>query len=325
MTGMKTSTIKKLLRNRIDTWLVSITDTDVVDLIKRDVIVSGGAIASALSGDKINDYDLYFKTRQTALAVANYYVNAFNAINGQRVAPNGKSCSPAVREERRVNCKGIEEDRVIIYMKSAGVAGEAQAEYQYFESQSEAATEDFINSLKGTDAMSAATSVADEVKDKKLAEYRPVFMSENAITLSNKIQLVIRFYGEPSEIHENYDYAHAMCYYTYENDLLVCPAEALECILSKTLVYKGSLYPVASVFRLRKFLERGWRITAGQMLKILFQISELDLKDTKVLREQLLGVDQAYMHQLLRTLENKETGTRVDATYLAKLIDEIFE
>jgi hypothetical protein len=324
MSGMKTSTIKKLLRNRIEDWLESITDETLRKQLEKDTIISGGAIASALLGEKINDYDIYFRTLATTRAVADYYVSVFNAANGDKLAPNGKSCSPAVKQETRANSKGIEEERVIIYMKSAGVAAEGQAEYKYFESQSSATTEDFFQSLQGKDELAQAESVSETVKDKKTS-YRPVFMSENAITLTNRIQLVIRFYGEPDEIHVNYDYAHAMCYYDYDTDTLSTPQEALECILSKSLVYNGSLYPVASIFRLRKFLERGWRITAGQMLKILFQISELDLKDTKVLREQLLGVDQAYMHQLLRALEAKEPGVKVDATYLAKLIDEIFE
>ena len=59
------------------------------------------------------------------------------------------------------------------------------------------------------------------------------------------------------------------------------------------------------------------------MLKIMWQVSQLDLKNPKVLREQLLGVDQAYMHQLISAIEN--ATERVDATYLAKIIDEIFE
>lgn len=324
MSGMRTSTIKKLLRNRVDDWLESIADATLVERLKKDTIVSGGAIASALLGEKINDYDIYFRTYDTALAVANYYVGVFNSINGEHKAPNGTSCSPAVREDKRTNCKGKEEDRIIIYMKSSGVAAAGQTDYKYFETRTEEEVDDFIQSLQGPDEMAQVTTVAEKVKDKK-SSYTPVFMSENAVTLTNKIQLVIRFQGEPAEIHENYDYAHAMCYYRYDDNLLSTPQEALECILSKSLVYNGSLYPVASIFRLRKFLERGWRITAGQMLKIMFQISELDLKDTKVLREQLLGVDQAYMHQLLRVLEEKQPGTRVDATYLAKLIDEIFE
>jgi hypothetical protein len=172
--------------------------------------------------------------------------------------------------------------------------------------------------------MATANDLAEIVKDKK-TKYRPVFFSENAITLSDKVQLVMRFYGTPSEIHENYDYAHAMCYYDYKENDLVLHSEALECILSKTLIYKGSLYPVASIFRVRKFIQRGWRITAGQLLKIVWQLNDIDLKDPAVLREQLIGVDQAYMHQLLRALETKDATQRIDATYLAKLVDEIFE
>lgn len=321
---MKTSTVKKLLRNRIEDWLDSVKDPALQAQLKQDTIVSGGAIASALLGEKINDYDIYFRTRATALAVAAYYVDLFNTINGVKLAPNGRSCSPSIKEEERVNSKGNTENRIIIYMKSAGVAAADQSTYKYFESHGEAAVDDFIQSLQGKDEMEQATKVAEETKLKR-EPYAPVFMSENAITLTNKVQLVIRFFGEPSQIHENYDFVHAMCYYDYDKNHLHAPLEALQCMMSKTLVYSGSLYPIASIFRLRKFIERGWRITAGQMLKILFQISKLNLEDTKVLREQLLGVDQAYMHQLLRTLENKEPGVKVDATYLAKLIDEIFE
>ena len=217
-------------------------------------------------------------------------------------------------------------------MKSAGVAGEDQAPYQYFESSTEGDTDDFMASLQseeisgGDGSVAEAVAAAADVTDKnKKGSYRPVFLSENAITLSDKVQLVVRFYGEPSQLHENYDYAHAMCYYKYATDELSCPQEALECMLSKTLIYKGSLYPLASIFRLRKFIARGWRISAGQMLKIMFQISKLDLSDSKALYEQLIGVDQAYMHQLIRALENREPGTRIDATYLASLIDQIFE
>ena len=148
-------------------------------------------------------------------------------------------------------------------------------------------------------------------------------MSDNAITLSDKVQLVIRFYGEPSQIHNNYDYVHTFNWYDREKDELVLNQEALEALLTKTLIYKGSLYPIASIFRIRKFIQRGWSITAGQLLKIIWQINELDLKDQTVLREQLIGVDQAYMHQLINAIQ--ENDYKVDSTYLAKLIDEIFE
>ena len=325
MTGMKTSTLKNLLRERIDSWLESIKDERVKALAKRDTIVSGGAIASALGGEKINDYDIYFRTKETAEAIAIYYCGVFKDTVGERKAPNGRSVNPEVKIEARTNCKGVSEDRVIIYMKSAGVAGENQPTYEYFETSGEEEVDKFFASISEHKENPIETAELITVELKSKEKYRPLFLSENAITLSDKIQLIVRFYGEPSALHENYDFVHAMCYYDYDKHLLNCPAEALESILSKSLVYGGSLYPIASLFRIRKFIARGWRITAGQMLKIIFQVSKLDLEDTKVLREQLLGVDQAYMWQLIRAIENKDNAQRIDHTYLAKLIDEIFE
>jgi len=320
MSGMKSSTIKLVLKQKLDDMLKSILDKKVVDAIKADVIVSGGAIASMLGGEKINDYDLYFRTRETARLVAKYYVDLFNLTNSLSTTAM-RSCNPQIKDELRFNVKGVEENRIVIFMQSSGVASETQVEYDYFESRSEVSADAFMDSIT-TNPLETAQELHQISKDKK-SPYRPVFFSENAITLADKVQLVIRFYGEPSEIHENYDYAHAMCYYEYASDKLVLHPQALESILSKTLIYKGSLYPIASLFRTRKFIERGWRITAGQMLKIIWQINSIDLKDPKVLREQLIGVDQAYMHQLLRALETAEG--KVDATYLAKLVDEIFE
>lgn len=321
--GMKASTVKLVLKKKMENWFESISDQALVKLLKRDTIVSGGAIASMLAGEKVNDYDIYFRTKETALACAKYYVDIFNATNGQLSTTAMRSCNPQVKLDTRENIKGENEERVIIYMKSSGVASEDQGEYRYFEGEAEVSADAFMDSLN-TSPADTVEELVTIVKDKK-NPYRPVFFSENAITLSDKVQVVVRFFGSPDEIHENYDYAHAMCHYDYNSNSLTLHPEALEAILSRTLIYKGSLYPIASIFRVRKFIQRGWRITAGQLLKIIWQINEIDLKNSVVLREQLLGVDQAYMHQLLRALETKDASVRIDATYLAKLVDEIFE
>jgi hypothetical protein len=281
-------------------------------------------------GEKLNDYDLYFRNEQTAWEIANYYIKQFNS-QGLLKTTAAASCNPELKRMKRANIKGNFEDRIVIYMKSAGVASESQEKYEYFEMRPEISTDNFMDSLSEglveDKVMEEPLETAEELLEivrKKDMIYKPVFFSENAISLTNKIQLVIRFYGEPSEIHENYDFAHSMCYYDYGKHHLEVTQEALESMLSKTLIYKGSLYPVASVFRIRKFLNRGWRISAGQILKILIQISDVNLKDPAILREQLIGVDQAYMWQLLREIENNKTD-KIDATYLAKLIDTIFE
>jgi hypothetical protein len=142
--------------------------------------------------------------------------------------------------------------------------------------------------------------------------------------LSHKVQLVIRFYGEPDKIHSNYDFVHAMCYWDHAKEHLELPAEAMEALLSRTLVYKGSLYPVASIFRAKKFIERGWRINAGQLLKIMWQISEIDLTEFEVMREQLTGVDMAYLWQLTEALKDVDPQ-KINASYVATIVDRIFD
>ena len=312
--GRKKNGIKKQLREKLDEWVETIKDDEVRKLVKRNTIVTGGSIASMLLGETINDHDVYFRDKETVLAVAKYYVNEFNEKNnlGLGEGVEDGSCRPRVQEQRITNIRGVAEDRVCIYMKSSGVVGEGQEQYQYFEDERFTAND--VNRFVDSVMTPSPTG----------APYRVVFMSQNAITLANQLQIVIRFYGEPEEIHGNYDFAHAMNYYDYHFDELVLKQEALECLLSRTLVYRGSLYPIASIFRTKKFIERGWRITAGQLLKIMWQISEVDLKDHAVVSEQMCGVDQAYMWQLVKALGEVDMNN-VDATYIATIIDRIFD
>lgn len=166
----------------------------------------------------------------------------------------------------------------------------------------------------------------------KRGRYRVLFVTSNAITLSDKMQLIIRFQGEPDQIHENFDFRHACSYWTSWERKLVCPSDVLLCIMSKELRYMGSRYPICSVIRLRKFLARGYTVNAGQIVKMAWQISKLNLADPNVLEDQLVGVDSAYFAQVISCLKERmekraaagEGTMEVDGTYLMTLIDKIF-
>jgi hypothetical protein len=330
MTGMKRTTIKTILRKKLNYWLDSITDERVREIARENVLVCGGAISSMLLGEKPNDYDLYFKTKGAAMAVAVYYIKVFNASN-KLSSVNGYEAE--LREIKVTNIRGEEEERIVIFMKSAGVAAEDQNRYEYFEGQSEATTTDFIKSLKtqddigvqlGLDPAETVEDVSKKLKSEKV-RYRPIFLTDNAITLSDKVQVIIRFFGSVDDIHNNFDFVHAFCSYDLAGNSLTLPAESLEALLTRNLIYKGSLYPIASLFRIRKFLERGFRISAGQLLKIVWQLNELDLTNLATLKEQLIGVDFAYMRELIAALEKDAGALQIDSIYIGQLIDEIFE
>ena len=157
--------------------------------------------------------------------------------------------------------------------------------------------------------------------------YRPVFLSTNAITLADKVQLVTRFYGSPEDIHKNYDFVHCTNYFDFGSGELVLKQEALECLMNKELKYHGSKYPLCSVIRTRKFIQRGFHINAGQYLKMCFQLSQLDLTNIDVLEDQLCGVDSCYFMQLIEGLRSKQENDpnfKVEETYVASIIDRIF-
>ncbi len=321
MKGMQRKTIRKILRKKIEEWLESITDKEIQKLAKENVIVTGGAIPSMLMGDPIKDFDFYLRTLESTKQLTEFYVDWFKSLNDPKI-------EIVVNQFNQKNIKGETETRIGIFVKSAGVAGEEDdSEYEYYESTDNIhgdGAEEYIDKMIHGDKNPDQEGV-------ELPKYRPVFMSQNAITLKNKIQLVIRFYGEPDQIHSNYDFQHAMCSYDYYNDKLVLPSEALESMMSKTLYYKGSLYPICSMFRCRKFIEREWTISAGEMLKIAWQISELDLNEPVVLKEQLTGVDAAYFYQLIqliedekKKLEDKDETLSIDSIYISQLIDKIF-
>jgi len=303
---MKAKTIKSVLRKKIDDWLASIEDEELRELCRKNTIVTGGCIASMLLGEKVNDFDIYFTNKETVLAVANYYVTKFIENPPTRFKDGGKCVPIYVIEEG---------DRVKIKVQSAGIVGEqAEDEYQYFEQTDPESTDPF-------DYVDRVMDVAEATNEKP--KYRPIFLSSNAITLSNDIQIVIRFYGDAETIHKNYDFVHCTNYWTSKDNVLTRRQEALECLLARELKYMGSKYPICSVIRTRKFLRRGWSITAGQYLKMAMQISELDLEDIHVLEDQLTGVDVFYFLEVLEALKEKGTE-RVDRAYLCEIIDRMF-
>ena len=289
---MKSKTIKKIIRAKVDEWLASIDDSSVRNLAAKNTIVTGGAIASMLLNEPVNDFDIYFRNSYAAEAVARYYVDRFIKETGHPLALD------------------VQDGRIRI-TTSSGHRGETAGNIET------------LGSDQIDDAYEQAEEKALSTEDDGKPPYRPVFMSTNAITLSMKVQIIVRFYGEPDQIHENYDFVHCTNYWTSWDDDLTLKQPALEALLAKELRYVGSKYPVCSIIRLRKFIARGWTINAGQILKAVMQISELDLSDPKVLEDQLTGVDSAYFMQLMTKLKENDPE-KVNAAYLVEIIERMF-
>lgn len=316
---MKKKTIEKIIQKKFEEWVSTIKDEQVKKLVKSNTIVTGGCIASMLLKEQINDFDIYFTNKETVKAVAQYYVDEYQ----ERASRAGAKISVLDGDNGdNDNIGTIEAGRIKIYIKSDGIASESGKEKLFDTFAGD--PEDSIEVIEKSEETFIDENTEGEI-------YRPIFLSSNAITLSNKIQIVVRFYGNPETIHQHYDYIHCTNYWLSETGQLVLKQPALESLMSRELVYVGSKYPVCSVIRTRKFLKRGWSINAGQYLKMCFQISKLDLTDLRTLEEQLTGVDAAYFGQLIDGLKKhaeseKESGKefKLGYSYLASIIDKIF-
>jgi len=283
---MLARTIKKVLNKKHSDFVDSIKDKEVKKLAKENSFVTGGAIVSMLLNEEVNDYDYYFKDKETAFRVLKYYVNEYNEKNGTN----------AVAEEK--------DGSISVYIKSQGVLGNPEGH----EIDNDYEEESF--------------------EQNENTEFSPVFLSSNAISLKGGVQLIFRFYGEPEVIHENYDFVHAMSYWDPRTDTLVLPGKTLEAILTKELIYTGSKFPLASILRTKKFINRGWTINAGQYLKMVLQLNEMDLLDLNVLQEQLTGVDVHYFNQVISMIQNEieeNSGFELSSTYLIEVIEKVFE
>lgn len=269
-----------------------------------NAIVTGGSIASMLLGEEINDIDIYIKTQEVAKDIAWYYLHSM-------IQEGNLTASDLVP-----TIKVIDNDTngVAVFIKSQGIADEQidTADYRYFESMEDNAIDEFFKAYKKT--------VAIKADDKT---HKVKFVTSNAITLRNGVQIILRFCGKPEEIHKNYDFVHATNYWSQETGL-VYRVDALQALLERRLVYIGSRFPVASLFRLRKFIRRGFSVTAGEITKIAYDVSKLDMDDPKVLHDQLIGVDYAYFFEVLSILRN-EKDRAIDRTYLFNIIDQVFQ
>ncbi len=282
---MNRVTIQKRIQKKIEDWISTIEKESLRQSVKENLLVSGGSITSMFLNEKVNDYDIYIKNMDVLINLAEYYCPGM-ILDGRKrsfyMTENNFSDDDDNFSEMAVRIKNLKSDQVRLNISSVGEKKE----------------------------------VEDNVK------YQPIFLSPNAISLTDDVQIVLRFHGDSKKIHSTFDFIHATNYFTFEEGL-VTNVEALESILSKNLRYQGSLYPLTSIIRIKKFLKRGWFINAGEMLKIMFQISQLNLTNVQVLEEQLIGVDIAYFSKLIEILRGVESD-KLTPHYLNTIIDRVF-
>lgn len=196
---MKKLQIEKLLTGVIKDFVSTINDENIKNIIIEKGYITGGCIPSMITDQWVNDYDIYFKDKESAENIKQYFTDNKESYNKNR--------------------------------------------------------------------------------DK----YKCKLITDNAINLDNKIQLITKWYGSPEQVTNNFDWAHIKSWYNCNSKLIVMCNDVYQLLVEKELKYTGSQYPLSSLFRLKKYLAKGWTISNNDILRIVLDIMNIlsKRKETK--------------------------------------------
>ncbi|WP_298752009.1 hypothetical protein [uncultured Arcobacter sp.] len=329
--------IDKRIYYKVQSWIKSIEDKTLRTRILDNIVVSGGCITSMLLDEEVNDYDIYFKDINVLIDVANYYCNYAITKSSARNKFRDHTNNYGDKNDLRVMIYDSENDKDIKWSVDndydEGVHmfyGCNYHELSDFDLPLQYTAEPFKDVRYQVKCFTPSSGITKVKYNKNMTDkpYKPVCITDNAISLENDIQLILRFYGNPEIIISNYDYQHTKMYWTYSTGVVI-NIESLKCVLNKELKYTGSKFPIASLFRMRKFIKRGWFINVGEILKMVYQIDRLDLYDIKTMYEQLVGVDVLYMKPFIDAMmeyaRKGEDRFGIDHHEVIKIIDSVFE
>lgn len=115
-----------------------------------------------------------------------------------------------------------------------------------------------LNLIKDTIVKSKENDVAViEEKYRDVTTASGLLITENAITLKNKIQLILKHTGEPKDIRNTFDFVHCMPYWDSEDRKLHISRQQYDLIVKKLLVKQNE--SSFTTHREQKFLQRNYK------------------------------------------------------------------
>jgi hypothetical protein len=158
--------------------------------------------------------------------------------------------------------------------------------------------------------------------DKK---YPLKFSTDSALSYSCngiKVQLIKKIYGNEWDIIKQFDFKICMAAfnpvlqsYTVDNDFFYD-------LSRRRLTYNPGNYPIASLWRVKKFIKRGYEFPPIDSIKLALTINNLHISTYEELKSQLEGIDTAFLKDLTDMLIEK-SGEKYDIKVAFDMMDRI--
>jgi len=159
------------------------------------------------------------------------------------------------------------------------------------------------------------------VKDIENKGFTPAFKTNNALsynllphgeTNSIRVQLIRKYFGTPNEIISKFDYTVCMAAYepnhgvNWEWGTMTVDDRFLYHLSEKLLVFNHKTeYPIASLWRAKKYLKREFKLPAIECIKLALAINNLKIGSYEGLKDQLEGIDTFFLKDLTDAMLEK--------------------
>ncbi len=303
---MTDRSISNFLGSKLGRFISIFPDKIAVDIAKS-AYLTGGALVSLKTKDKgihpddaINDYDIYFDDKSVLLSVVRYMVDKFHK-----------------NWRRNKRYKDVHSG---FALKFRNIYDVEFSETDYLADDNNDIFLKMDIPQKMLELMSHKYTRKEAIDENDIFNY----VTRHSFNLG-EYQIITRFTGTPDVVHSFFDFEHAKGVYYFNTGAVNFPLKTIESILDKRLIYNGSKYPLASIFRSIKFIKRGWNIDKVQLLKMIFQLTALDLTNKHLLMDQLTGVYGNDIMEFFGKVEELDIEASLQEELLSTLTNNIID
>jgi hypothetical protein len=155
------------------------------------------------------------------------------------------------------------------------------------------------------------------------------FETDNSYSLNidgSNYQL-IRIYNNLTDIRSillKFDFTVCMMSYRPVSGTFVINNDALTHLSQRRLVVNTEAdYPIASLYRVKKYIDKGFTISGVELLKLGLMIQKLEINSLADFRKQMTGIDTLFLKDLIDKLlkEEEEASKKYDFNLAMELIN----
>ncbi len=142
-------------------------------------------------------------------------------------------------------------------------------------------------------------------------------------------QLICAAFGNIEEILNSFDFTICMGAWIPQTRIgeFVFGEHFMKHIAQRRLCFNvNAEYPIASLWRLMKYTERGYKLPAIEAIKLALKIHDIKINTHEDLKRQLMGIDTIFLSALTDALGNLNVGASYDfgeaIEMIAKFVNE---